>query len=363
MDCGQITELAYGEFSQRVHDRAAKKRLPIVGGIDITSRCNLRCVHCYVEGTSLKDEHELTYEEISHIFDQIADEGCLWLLITGGEPLVRPDFPDIYRYAKRKGFIISLFTNGTLLTPQIADLLKEEPPFNIEISLYGITATTYERITSVPGSFQRCMHGINLLLERKLPLQLKTVAITLNHHEIHEIRRYAERLGVKFRFDPLINARLDGATGPTKLRLSPQEIVALDLADEKRASQLRDFCEKFWRPVRHDHLYTCGAGINSFHITSTGNIAECVISRRTDYNLLKGTFHEGFYEAIPKVLSRRRTRYSECSSCSLISLCGSCSAQAELEHGDPEGKVGWLCEVAHLRAATFKAGYQEVART
>jgi radical SAM protein with 4Fe4S-binding SPASM domain len=357
MECEQIVELGYGEFSKRLSEKVAGKRIPIKGGIDITSRCNLRCAHCYIGGTSLCSEHELTYEEICNIFDQIADEGCLWLLITGGEPLLRPDFADIYRYAKRKGFIITLFTNATLLTPRIADLLGEEKPFNIEISLYGMTADTYEQVTGVPGSFQRCLRGINLLLKRKLPLQLKSVAMTLNYHELQDMKRYAGSLGLKFRFDPLINARLDGSTEPTRLRLSPAQVVALDLGDEARCRELRELCDRFWGTSGSDRLYTCGAGIKNFHITSTGNIVECIIGRRTDYNIRHGTFHQGFHEAIPKVLAQKRTRQSECQRCAMESLCGSCSAMAELENGDPEAKVDWLCEVAHLRAAAFKTGW------
>ncbi len=362
MDCEQIIELGYSEFSKRIHDKAAGNRIPINGGIDITSRCNLRCAHCYIEGTSTKEEHELTYEEICHIFDQIADEGCLWLLITGGEPLVRPDFSDIYRYAKRKGFIITLFTNGTLLTPRITDLLKDEPPFRIEISLYGITAATYERVTGVPGSFQRCMCGINLVLERKLPLALKTVAMTLNKHEVHDIRKYAESLGVKFRFDPIINAGLERTTGPLEVRLSPEDVVALELADEQRANEWREFCDSSLVISGSDRIYTCGAGSYNFHITSTGDIAECIIARRTKFSILGGKFHQGFYEAIPKVLAQKRTRYSECMSCPIINLCGNCAAHGELEHGDPEAKVEWLCQVGHLRVVAFKAGRPEAAR-
>ena len=360
MDNIQITGNLYSQFANRILNTFKGKRAPIEGGIDITSRCNLRCIHCYIQGVPPKEEHELTYEEICRIFDQIADEGCLWMLITGGEPLLRPDFADIYRYAKRKGFLITLFTNGTLLTPEIADLLQKEKPFRVEISLYGMTAATYEAVTGVPGSFARCMRGIDLLMERKLPLRLKTVAMTLNKHEVRDMQQYAKRLGVDFRFDATINYRLDGSAKPTNVRLSPSEVLELDIADEERSSELRKYCDSHWETMCDDRLYTCGAGINCFHVTAAGELAECIIGRRTKYNLLRGSFHEGFYEAISRqVLARRRTRLSECHSCPMISLCASCASLAELECGDPEAKVDWLCQVAHLRAANFKKGWRE----
>jgi MoaA/NifB/PqqE/SkfB family radical SAM enzyme len=113
-------------------------------------------------------ERELTCQEFCNILDQIVDEGCLWLLLTGGEPFIRSDFIDIYTHAKKKGFLITLFSNGTTITPRIADYLADWRPFSLEISLYGSTQETYERITGITGSHSRCMHGIELLLEHNI---------------------------------------------------------------------------------------------------------------------------------------------------------------------------------------------------
>ena len=122
---------------------------------------------------------ELTYEEHCRLLDEITEAGCLWLLYTGGEIFARKDFLDIYTYAKQKGLLIGLFTNGTLITPKIADHLAEWRPFMIEITLYGRTRETYEQLTGIPGSYDRCMRGIRLLMERGLPLALKTVGVTI----------------------------------------------------------------------------------------------------------------------------------------------------------------------------------------
>lgn len=352
MDCPHIPIIPYHIFSERIHAKVTSERIPVAGGIDITERCNLKCAHCYIAYDPTKKE--MISEEIRRILDEITDAGCLWFLITGGEPLVRDDFLDIYTYAKKKGLIITLFTNGTLITPYIADCLKEHPPFTVEITLYGITEETYEKITGVPGSFKRCMEGIDHLLERDIPLKLKTMVMTLNKDEIWDMKEYAERLGVDFHFDPVLNPRLDGSKNPCSLRLSPEEVVELDLADEKRLKEWSEFCKKFLGPPQSHNLYTCGAGVSSFHIDSYGKMSVCIMSRYKSYDLLQDSFHKGWYNSFPQFLKQKPKSDYKCGQCELLSLCGQCPGWAWLEHGNPEASVEYLCQIAHLRAEAFK---------
>jgi MoaA/NifB/PqqE/SkfB family radical SAM enzyme len=175
----------YTDFSLIIHGRAEPMRVPVNGTIEVTNRCPLECKHCY-NNLPMSDfvarAREMTLDEHKRLLDELADLGCLWLLFSGGEIFARRDFLDIYAYAKRKGFLITLFTNGTLITERIADFLADMRPFAIEITLYGGTKKTYENLTGIPGSYDRCLRGIDLLLERKLPLKLKTVAISINKH-------------------------------------------------------------------------------------------------------------------------------------------------------------------------------------
>ncbi|MCK4784155.1 MAG: radical SAM protein [Desulfobacteraceae bacterium] len=356
MDCPHIPIIPYSEFSKSIHDRIAAERIPISGTIEITHRCNLNCVHCYSNlpaSDKTAAQQELTYREICDIIDQLVKEECLWLLLTGGEPLIRKDFIDIYTYAKDKGMIITLFTNGTLITPQIADYLKEWPPFSVEITLYGITKETYERVTGVPGSFERCLEGIHFLLERKIPLKLKTTVTTLNRDELWKIKEYVESLGVEFRFDPVLNPRLDGSKEPCRFRISPEEVVKLDLVDEKRLKGWLEFCQKFWGPPSTDRLYACGAGQTSFYIDPYGGLNICILSRNPSYNLRQGAFQEGWYGFIPEILEQKPKGEYKCAKCELLSLCGQCPGWAQLENGDPQKPVEYLCQLAHLRAEAF----------
>jgi radical SAM protein with 4Fe4S-binding SPASM domain len=297
---------------------------------------------------------EMTYEEHCRILDEIAEAGCLWLLFTGGEIFARKDFLDIYTYAKQKGFLITLFTNGIFLTPQIADYLVEWRPFSVEITIYGCTKETYERVTGVLGSFENCMRGIRLLMERKLPLKLKTMVITINKHEIWNIKRFVEEdLDLEFRFDAMINPCIDCSHDPLAVRLSPQEVVALDLQDPKRMAEWRKFCERFNGPIHSpehiDELYHCGGGNNAFAIDPYGMLRICELSRDA-YDLRRGSFLEGWKNFIINSRQKRITRETKCVHCEIKALCGMCPANADLENRDPEEPVDFLCHVAHLRS-------------
>ena len=357
MDCPYIPIISYGELSQRLHGKIAGQRVPITGSIEVTARCNLRCVHCYINLPASDQsalQRELSCQEWFHVLDQIVDEGCLWLLLTGGEPFVRPDFLEIYTYAKKKGVLVTIFTNGTTITPSLADHLAEWPPFAIEITLYGRTQPTYERVTGIPGSYERCVRGIKLLLERQLPLKLKSMVLTLNAHEIWAVKEFADELGVDFRFDPVLNVRVDGDRQPAEFRIAPEKVVALDLADDKRLKSWHEFCEQFVGPSPEpEYLYHCGAGLRTFHVDPYGQLSTCMMARVPGYDLSRGTFHEGWYTFLRRARAQRRKRNTSCQHCELIALCGQCPGWAQMEHGDPETPVEYLCKIAHLRAKAF----------
>jgi radical SAM protein with 4Fe4S-binding SPASM domain len=352
----------YSAFSERIHSRVMARQVPINGTIEITRRCPLACAHCYnnlAMGDRKAQLEEMTTAQHTHLLDELADMGCLWLLFTGGEIFARPDFLEIYTHAKRKGFLVTLFTNGTMITPRIADYLLEWRPFSIEITLYGRTRETYERLTAVPGSYDKCLRGIHLLMERGLPVKLKTVAVTINKHEVWDMQRFAEEeLGVEFKFDPMINPRVDCSLSPLAVRLTPAEAVSFDMLDEKRLGEWRVFGEHFLKLPQKpacagDDLYDCGGGINSFAIDPYGGLSICVLSHADKYDVRAGSMREGWEEFLRRVRQKKAKRVTKCVSCALKSLCGMCPANGELENGDPESPVDFLCHVAHLRAHAF----------
>ncbi len=352
---------SYTDWSLGIHKLSVTKRVPISAVIEITRRCNNSCVHC-CNNLPLKDQsarqNELSAEEHFRILDEIAAAGCLWVLFTGGEIFARKDFLDIYTHAKRQGLLITLFTNGTLITPEIADYLVELPPFYIEITLYGRTRQTYEQVTGVPGSYDRCMQGIRLLTERNLPLKLKTMALTVNQHEIWQIKRFVEEdLELEFRFDSFINPRYDCSQSPLDVRLSPNDAVELDLLEPKRVDEWKEFSAKFGgppdSPEEAQQLWRCGGGLNAFAVDPYGMLQMCAMSAEDAYDLRQGSFLQGWEQALYEIRQKRISRHTKCVTCGIRSMCGMCPANAQLECMDAETPVDFLCQVAHLRAYAF----------
>lgn len=354
MGCPSTPLVSYSNFSEELHSKALIKKVPVDGTFEITFHCNLKCSHCYCVVDPQKKE--LSFNEIKHIIDQLVDAGCLWLLISGGEPLLRKDFLDIYTYAKKKGLLINLFTNGTLITPKIADHLQALKPFCVEITLYGRTKETYEKVTGVPGSYERCLNGIRLLMERNIPLKLKMAVTTVNQHELAAVRSYAEALGLEFRFDPVINPKVDGSKDPCKLRISPEEVVALDLGNQKRIVAWEKIIDKFKRE-RPDHLFTCGGGLSSFLIDPYGELQLCVLYRKPSYKILEGSFKDGWEKFFPELRAQKILEDNKCFRCKEFIVCESCPGWSFLEHDDSEYPVDYLCKIARLRAeALLKKG-------
>jgi len=290
-----VDEISYTEFGQELKSRIEGKRVPLRGTIELTERCNLRCVHCYINqpagAKSIKDR-ELAAQQWLDILDQLAAEACLWLTVTGGEPLLRSDWREIYAYIKQRGFLVRLFTNGTLINDEVADFLLEWPPEMIEISLYGASREVYEGITGVPGSYRACLNGINRLRVRDLNVELKTPVFSYNYSEFSSIQRLASELGLKFRWDGVIRPRLDGGNRHQDLRLAPSQVLALELESETILEEWQALYDNHGGVPRDDLLYGCWAGLTSFHIDSYGRLSICGMARSRNYDLVQGTFRD-----------------------------------------------------------------------
>lgn len=357
MDCHLQPELSLDEWGQILMAPLKGQRYPIGGMIDLNERCNLACVHCYIN-QSVSDlaaqKEELTTEQIKHIFDQIADAGCLYLTITGGEPLVRKDFPELYLYARQKGFLVTLFTNATMITPHIVDVLSSAQPQMVEISLYGATQATYEAVTQVPGSFQRCMRGIQLLHNRGIKIGLKGILLTLNKHELPAMRALADQMGVNFRYDGTIWPRIDGDERTYQNRLSIDQMLELDREDTQRFEEWQkkyiEFQDVF---IRDKNVLSCGAGLNTFHITSSGHLCACIMLRNVEQDLVKMDFNQA-WEKIGELRTMERQQHTACETCTVGALCSQCPGWSQIVHGDFETPDNYLCQLGKARAGQIE---------
>lgn len=335
--------------------------------LELTARCNSNCRHCYIN-LPVNDRHakdkELTIGQIERIADEAVSLGALWCLITGGEPLLRKDFSEIYLSLKKKGLLVSVFTNATLITKKHIWLFKRYPPRDIEVTVYGVTQDTYERITQTPGSFKRFMRGLNLLLKNDIKIRLKTMALCSNVNELPKIASFCRKLTKDyFRFDPILHLRYDLSSAQNKAikseRLSPLEIATVEQADSERFHALQKACDKLINPAfAHkicDHLFHCSAGNGNFSISYDGFFRLCPSLWHPDciYDLKKGSLAEAWHTFAPAVQDMRSNRkefLTKCHTCPIVNLCLWCPAQAHLETRTLDAPVEYFCEVAHARA-------------
>ena len=350
-----------------------ERRAVLSFDLEITARCNMNCAHCYINlpaGDQEARSRELTLPEISAIADQAVALGAMWVLISGGEPLLREDFPEIYLNLKRKGLLVSVFTNTTLLQDEHLELFKKYPPRDIEITAYGATQETYERVTRRPGSFAAFTNGLNRLLDSGVRVRLKAMALRSNFHELPAIAAFC-RTHTKdyFRFDPQLHLRFDRDEKRNAdiraERLTPEEIVALERADEARFSALQKGCNTLinedFTHIGCDHLFHCGAGNGSFNVSYDGRFRLCssLWAPETMYDLRQGSLSEAWGQLVPKVRdlrSPRREFLERCRRCPIVNLCLWCPAHSWLETGELDTPIDYFCQVAHARAAAIERG-------
>jgi radical SAM protein with 4Fe4S-binding SPASM domain len=339
----------------------------LVSQLELTYRCNLNCIHCYCKvpedrrhpltalGTGKIEGGELDTAEWKNVIDEIEKDGCLWLTLTGGEPLLKDDFLEIYSYAKSKGFIITIFTNGLLFTDKIINYLVKSSPFSIEITLNGITKDVYETITQVKGSFAKVIDNIKKLTENKLPVIIKANCLKQNKHQIHKIKAFSEELlgkhsenKYRFKYDPMIYPGLNGDTTPTDSRLCFDELLEVKKQDldiwmeyEKGLHNSSSVSKR-----NSKYLYRCNAWTRQFFINPYGRLKFCEFSDKFSVDLKTASFKEGFHNIFPQILNEEFKSESKCKTCDLRPVCYYCPARAYLETGDEEAPVPYYCELA-----------------
>jgi radical SAM protein with 4Fe4S-binding SPASM domain len=271
------------------------------------------------------------------------------LLFTGGETLLRSDFPEIYAHACQKGILVTVFTNGTLLSEQVIQVFETYPPHCVEITLYGATAATYEKITGVPGSFEKCLKAISRLIKGGFHLKLKTMLLTINSHELEAMKAFASDLKASFRYDAAISACLDGNEKPLQYRVPIEMIIEKESADRKKIKQWYDFYQRLSQVKPSGNLYECGAGITLFHVDSSGILRPCMMVPCAKYDLTQNHFHDIWYEKDFMSFQKPGEMPLACKSCDNRVLCGYCPGFFKLETGDEKIPSDFLCTIGEQR--------------
>ena len=346
-------------------------RLPLEGNIDLTYRCNNNCRHCWLSlpVNAPEKKNELTFDEIRLIVDEARAMGCRRWCISGGEPLLRPDFPEIFDYLTCKAVSYSLNTNGMLITPEIARLLTRK---GIKmIALYGATAEVYDYVTRHPGGFEKLMRGFEYMREAGAGFIVQLIPMRANYHQWEEMISLAKSLSKHWRCGaPWLYLSCDGSEERNKeiraQRLSSLDVINLDKPDptyDERTDEL----EKLTRDMKEenkiegicgtvdegdDRLFArCIAGRRDFHIDPYGRMSWCsfIKDNALRYDLRQGSFAEAWDTFIPSCADKVRGGdewQTNCGSCESRNDCRWCAVYAYLETGRYSAPIPHLCAIA-----------------
>lgn len=337
--------------------RAASVQRPINGSLEILPLCNMNCDMCYVRLSYAETEMKgglHTADEWINLGREMQKAGVLFLLLTGGEPLLFPDFKKLYSELKQMGMVLTINTNGTLLDEEWADFFGENKPRRINITLYGADDRAYETLCHYPGGFEKTLRAIRLLKERDVDVKINGSVTKENYKDMQKIYALGEMLGVPVHMDtymlPGIHER--GMPFDEQSRLLPEEAAtagmealkaemdpqAFPIYVEQRITQLENGEEKYPSGI------TCMAGNCSFAVNWQGEMRPCVTLEEPSVPV----FDTGF-EAAWEIMSKESKAFrvnEKCIKCRLRPICKTCVASAWLETGSYDGVPEYLCRYA-----------------
>jgi MoaA/NifB/PqqE/SkfB family radical SAM enzyme len=357
-------------FTRKVRSNGAEfwkgRRPPLMRlDLELTERCNNSCIHCSVnlpaDDTGARGR-ELTAAEIRTVLEEAVSLGCLGVRLTGGEPLLREDFEEIYLAARRLGLRVRLFTNATLITRRTAELLERVTPLDpVEVSIYGMAPETEEAVTGNPGSHQAALRGVRRLVEHRIPFVVKGTVLPQTEREVDRFEAWARELpGRNGRPDYAVlfdlRSRRDDEAKNVRirsLRIGPGEYVRLAARGGKdHVAEIRAFVERFGGEPG-DRLFSCLSG--SAAIDAYGCFQVCLLLRHpaTVYDLKEGSLRDAVTRFVPRVggmQTANRGYLERCGRCFLKSLCLQCPARSWSEHGTLDTPVEYFCAVTHAQA-------------
>jgi MoaA/NifB/PqqE/SkfB family radical SAM enzyme len=331
---------------ERISERARELHVPLNIHLNLTWKCNERCVHCYEDHEAVAGD--MSTAEVKHVLDQLAEAGALFLTISGGEIMLRRDLMEIVAYARSLLFDVVLKTNGTMLRDQDAAEIARLGVRQVNISIYSYNAEGHDAVTLLPGSFARSIEAIRRLKRHGVNVDMRTPLMESNGRDFPKIQALAAELGVEVCFDPTIfprtDGKLNGDVNPTSLRLHGEKLYQI-LRDPRLVPTREEFCAP--PPSAGQHALTqfpCGAGRNHAHIGPDGAVTPCSLYPMHCGSLRESTFAEVWRSPAIERLQRTRKRdLPVCSTCPNVASCDPCAALAYLE-GDDRGASLVDCE-------------------
>ena len=349
----------------RLISRTVLRHQPLSVHFDLTYRCNERCVHCYLDH---EDHGELTTAECLAVMKELASAGTLFLTFSGGEIFLRPDLYEILAEARRLHFDLSLKTNALLVTEERAARLREYGVRRVQISVYSDIPEVHDAITKVPGSLQRTLAAIPLLLEQGLQVKLACPLMRENLLAYRGVMALAEKLGVPYVLDLTITPMMDGNEAPLAHRIpvssllpvmqdptlhacKPQPTAEATRARQEFPAAIGSAVSSGIENAAYEDL-PCSAGHNSCYISPYGDVFPCVQLPQAAGNLRRERFSDIWYHApqLERLRGIRESQLPVCSRCEIRNYCERCPGLALMEGGDLLGAYERACELAEQKA-------------
>ena len=321
--------------------------VPIAVHLDVTYRCNERCVHCYLD----HDDHgEMTTAEIKSVLDQLADAGVFFLTLSGGEVFMRRDFFEILEHARRLLFVVKIKTNGVMIGAAEAERLRALNVDTIQISLYSHRPEVHDAITKLPHSFERTVKAIRFLRDHGLRVTIANVLMTANLADQSGAQKLAADLGVHYTLDPTITPMMDGDLSVLALRIPGEELEDV-FRNPALVPNQEEFCAPPKPPSDADlEGYSCSAGHSFCYISPYGDVFPCVQFPLPTGNVRRQNFLD-IWNGSPQMREVRSIQARDlttCSSCSHVSTCTRCPGLAYME-GNMRGPSPADCEKSFYR--------------
>lgn len=330
-----------------INAKAQRMGIPISAHLDITYRCNERCEHCYLDH---EDKGEMQTDEIKGILDQLAEIGVFFLVISGGEPLLRKDCFEIIRYARKKLFNVKLKTNAILIGEPEARLLRELGVEQVQISVYSHRPEVHDGVTKVRGSLKRTLAAIQHLKAAGLKVTIANVLMQRNRDDYLGVQQLAQEIGASFTLDPTITPMMDGGLDVLKLRISGDDLAPV-FTNPSLVNDVDEFCA-LPEPVTDDILdgTPCSAGHTACYITPYADVFPCVQFPLPSGNLRHQSFKEIWFDSpqLKEVRSIRERGLHTCSGCSHLGTCSRCPGLAFME-GNMRGPSSADCDKSYTR--------------
>lgn len=311
--------------------RAAREHRPLAALLELTYRCNLRCVYCYNDRERIRGH--LTTAEWMGILPQIAEMGVLHLALSGGEPLLHPGFDEILREARRLEFAIRVKTSGDLLTRERARRIKAlGDPFLVELSLHGADQATHERQTRVPGSFERLLANARGAVAEGLRVRMVCTLTRWNEDQLDDMAALAGELGVPLRFSTDVSPKDNGDRSPLDLKVSADGYRRYRAWVARQAGLVEDAASQ---PDPGEVERTCGAAATGFTVDPLGNVLPCVQWRQSAGNLRETPLREIWEQSPVLRAARNAVRLAASRIGPGETMCHFCPGMAWLLHRDP----------------------------